>query len=111
MCRVVRALAAICCRLARPSGPIILYQEESTRCVAMFWPPPSRAIVLGRCIRGLKCPSDVEKSEKAFRFGLIRVWASFESSRAMAIPRIVTRMAVSLMDSGMVIGGVFVGTM
>lgn len=77
----------------------------------MFWPPLSRAIVLGRCIRGLKYPSDVEKSERVFRFGVIRVWVSFDSSRARAIPRIVTRIAAILMDVGMVIGGVFVGTM
>lgn len=35
----------------------------------------------------------------------------FDSSRARAMPNTVTRMAVSLMDRGMVIGGVFVGGM
>lgn len=53
--------AAIDCRLASPSGPIILHQEESTRCEEIFWPPPSRSIVLKRCINGLKYPSIEEK--------------------------------------------------
>lgn len=38
-----------------------------------------------------------------------RVWAIFEISNAIAIPRTVTTRAVILMESGIVIGGVFVG--
>lgn len=39
------------------------------------------------------------------------VWVIFEISSAKAMPRAVTARAVILMDSGIVIGGVFVGTM
>lgn len=48
---------------------------------------------------------------KEFRLGRIRAWVIFDISRAKMMPRIVTMMAVILMDSGMVIGGVFVGRM
>ena len=39
----------------------------------------------------------------------IRVWAIFESSSASTMPRAVTTRAVSLIERGMVIGGVFEG--
>lgn len=41
----------------------------------------------------------------------MRVWVIFDSSSARAIPSAVTSKAVILIDSGMVIGGVFVGGM
>ena len=41
----------------------------------------------------------------------MRVWVSFDISRARAIPRAVTTRAVILMDNGIVMGGVFVGGM
>lgn len=61
---MVEALVAISCRLASPSGPSFLYQDRSIRWEAMFWPPLRRFVVLRRCTRGLKYPSDVEKFEK-----------------------------------------------
>lgn len=103
-------MAAAICRLPSPSGPNILYQERSIRWEAIFWPPLSRFVVLRRWVRGLKYPRDVEKLENGFRLGRIRVWAIDESSRARTIPRAVTTRAVILMDSGMVMGGVFMGT-
>lgn len=39
----------------------------------------------------------------------MRVWDIFEISSAMAIPRAVTTRAVILIESGIVIGGVFAG--
>lgn len=39
----------------------------------------------------------------------MRVWAIFEISSAMAIPKAVTTRAVILIESGIVVGGVFVG--
>lgn len=108
--REVAVLAAIICRLASPSGPNILYQERSIRWEAIFWPPLSRFVVVERCVRGLKYPRDVEKFENGFRLGKIRVWAISDSSRARAIPRAVTTRAVILMDRGIVMGGVFIGS-
>lgn len=75
----------------------------------MFWPPFREFVMLSRWIRGLKNPRDVEKFEKGVCFVRIRVWVIFEISRARAIPRAVTRIAVILMDKGIVVGGVFVG--
>lgn len=37
------------------------------------------------------------------------MWVMFESSRARAMPRMVTRIAAVFVTRGMVIGGVFVG--
>lgn len=65
--------------------------------------------MVSRWIRGLKYPRDVEKFEKVVCLVRMRVWVIFDISRAMAIPRTVTTMAVILMDSGMVMGGVFEG--
>lgn len=107
---MVEALAAVNCRLARPSGPIFLYQDKSTRCEAIFWPPARRLVVLRRCIRGLKYPRDVEKFDRCPCFVRIMVWVIFEISRARIIPRTVTRMAVILMYRGIVVGGVFIGS-
>lgn len=104
-------LAAVCCRLASPSGPNILYQERSIKWEAMFCPPLRILVMLRRCARGLKYPKDTEKFERVVCFVRMRVWAIFEISRAKAMPRAVTARAVILMDRGIVIGGVFVGMM
>lgn len=53
----------------------------------------------------------MEKFEKWPCFVRIMVWVIFEISRARAIPRTVTIIAVILMYRGIVIGGVFVGRM
>lgn len=60
---MVEALAAMVCRSASPSGPIFLYQERSTRWLAIFCPEFSRARELGRWVKGLKYPSVREKFE------------------------------------------------
>lgn len=60
-CRDVVVLVAISCRLASPSGPSSFSQDRSTRWEAIFCPPASRLVVLNRCVRGLKYPSDTEK--------------------------------------------------
>lgn len=104
-------MAAVICRVARPSGPTILYQDRSIRWEAIFWPPVRRLVELSRWTRGLKYPSDVEKFEKGPCFVRIRVWVIFEISRARIIPSTVTMMAVILMYKGMVMGGVFAGGM
>lgn len=104
-------LAASVCRLAKPSGPRSLYHERSIRWEAMFWPPFSDWVTLKRCVRGLKYPREVEKFERGVCFVKIRVWATFESSRARIMPRAVTVRAVILMDRGIVMGGVFGGRM
>lgn len=53
----------------------------------------------------------MEKFERGVCFVRMSVWDIFEISSARAIPRAVTIRAVILMESGMVIGGVFVGGM
>lgn len=59
----------------------------------------------------MKYPRDVEKFERWFCLGRVRAWVIFDSSRASTTPRRVITMAVILMESGMVIGGVFAGGM
>lgn len=106
---MVAALVVVICRLASPSGPSSLYQDRSTRWEAMFWPPVSRVFVLRRCMSGLKYPREIEKLCIRVCFVRIRVWAIFEISSAIAIPRAVITRAVILIERGIVIGGVFVG--
>lgn len=53
----------------------------------------------------------MEKFERGFCLGRIRVWAIFDSSSARIIPSAVTIIAVILMGRGIVIGGVFAGIM
>lgn len=108
---MVEALDAVSCKLASPSGPSILYQDRSIRWEAIFCPPLRNLVMLKRWTRGLKYPREVEKFDSDVCFVRMCIWVVFEISRAMAIPRAVTTRAVILMDSGMVVGGVFVGRM
>lgn len=101
----------VSCRAANPSGPISLYQDRSIRFRAVFCPFLRRFVELRRWVRRLKYPSVVEKFDRGFCLGRIRAWVSFDISRARTMPRAVMMMAVILMDSGMVVGGVFVGRM
>lgn len=75
----------------------------------MFWFFFREFVMLRWWIRGLKNFSDVEKFEKEVCFVRIRVWVIFEIFRVRVIFRVVIIMVVILMDSGIVVGGVFVG--
>lgn len=108
---MVEVLAAMVCRLASPSGPIFLYQDKSTRWLAIFCPELSRVRELGRWVRGLKYPNVREKFEYGFCLGWVRVWVVAVSSRARMMPAVVTRMAAAFVSGGIVIGGVCVGVM
>lgn len=110
MCKGVEVLAAVSWRLARPSGPIFLYQDRSIRWEAIFCPLLSRLREAGRCIKWLKYPSMDEKFRYWVCFGWAKVCVMVESSRARMTPRVVMVIAVIFVRVGMVIGSVFVGT-
>lgn len=63
VCSEAVVLAAVCWRLARPSGPIFLYQDRSVRLWAIFCPLLSSIAELGRWVRKLKYPRVEEKFE------------------------------------------------
>lgn len=61
LCSGVEVLVVVACRLARPSGPIFLYQDRSIRWLAIFCPRFKRVLEPRRWVRGLKYPRVEEK--------------------------------------------------
>lgn len=111
MWRLIEVLVAMSWRSASPSGPNLLYQDRSIRCEAIFCPVPSRFTELSRWVRELKYPNEEDKFKGLLCFGCISMCVTLESSKARAMPRIVTRIAAVFVSVRMVTGGVFVGKM